>query len=71
MATRLIGDQEAPVRMSTWYQKQQATFSDTMALVRRYLWGVDHFPLSHAPTDVVNIPPSLLERFTDALCDAA
>ncbi len=71
MATRLIGDKEAPVRMTTWYQKQQATFSDTIALVRRYLWGIDHFPISQAPTDVVKIPRSLLERFTDALCYAA
>ena len=31
MATRLIGDQEAPVRITTWYHKQQATFSDTIA----------------------------------------
>jgi hypothetical protein len=71
MATRLIGDQEAPVRITTWYQKQQATFSDTIALVRRYLWGIDHFPISQAPTDVVKIPRALLERFTDALCYAA
>jgi DDE superfamily endonuclease len=71
MATRLIGDKEAPVRMTTWYQKQQATFSDTIALVRRCLWGIDHFPISHAPTGVVKIPRSLLERFTDALCYAA
>jgi hypothetical protein len=71
MATRLIGDKEAPVRMTTWYHKQQATFSDTIALVRRYLWGVDHFPRSHAPTDMVKIPRALFERFTDALCYAA
>jgi hypothetical protein len=71
MATRLSGDQEAPVRMTTWYHTQQATFSDTIAWVRRYLWGVDHCPRSHAPTAVVNIPRALFERLTDALCYAA
>jgi hypothetical protein len=71
MATRLIGDPEAPVRMSPWYQQQQATFSDTIALVRRALWGVDHFPLSHTPTDQVKSPRALFERLTDALCYAA
>lgn len=71
IATRLLGNKEAPVRMTTWYQKQQATFSDTIALVRRYVWGIDHFPIWHVPTEAVNIPRSLFERLTDALCYAA
>ena len=68
MATRLIGDQEAPVRITTWYQQQHATFSETIAFVRRYVWGLDHFPISQAPTDVLKIPRALWQRFTDALC---
>jgi hypothetical protein len=70
-AAHLIGDQPAPVRTTAWYPKQQATFSDAIALVRRSLWCADHFPISGAPPEVVKIPRSLLERFTDALCYAA
>jgi DDE superfamily endonuclease len=70
-AAHLIGDKQLPVRMAAWYPKQQATFSDTIALVRRSLWSADHFSLSQAEADVVKIPRSLLERFTDALCYAA
>jgi hypothetical protein len=68
MATPLISNQEAPVQIATWNQKQQATFSDTIDLVRRYLWGIDLFPMLQAPTNMVKIPRALLKRFTDARC---
>jgi DDE superfamily endonuclease len=71
MAAHLIGDKQAPVRAAAWYPKQRATFSDTIALVRRCLWSAEHFPTSGANADVVKIPRSLYERFTDALCYAA
>jgi DDE superfamily endonuclease len=71
MAAHLIGDKQIPVRMAAWYPKQQATFSDSIALVRRSLWSTEHFSISGAQTDVVKIPRSLFERFTDALCYAA
>jgi DDE superfamily endonuclease len=70
-AAHLIGDQPAPVRTTAWYPKQQATFPDAIAFVRRSWWRADHFPISGAPPEVVKIPRSLLERFTDALCYAA
>ena len=70
-AAHLIGGRPAPVRTTAWYPKPQATFSDAIALVRRALWCVDHFPISGIQPDVVKIPRSLLERLTDALCYAA
>jgi hypothetical protein len=70
-AAYLIGDQPAPVRTTAWYPKQQATFSDAVALVRRALWRADHVSLSGVQPEVVKIPRSLFERFTDALCYAA
>jgi hypothetical protein len=70
-AARLIGKQPVPVRATAWYPKQQATFSDTIALVRRSLWHADHFPISPAPTELVKIPLALFERLTETLCYAA
>jgi hypothetical protein len=70
-AAHLLGDQPAPIRTTAWYPKQQATFSDAIALVRRALWRADHFSISGAQPEVVKIPRSLFERFTDALCYAA
>ena len=71
MASRLSGGGEVPVREAAWYRKEQATFSDTIALVRRALWSDCHFSMSGAKADVVKLPRSLFERFTDALCYAA
>lgn len=71
MAAHVIGGQPAPVRTAAWYQKGQATFSDTIALVRRCLWHADHLPMSSAKSDVVKIPRSLFERLTNARCYAA
>jgi hypothetical protein len=71
MAAHRIGDKQIPVRMAAWSPKQQATFADRIALVRRSLWSTEHFSISGAQTDVVKIPRSLFERLTDALCYAA
>jgi hypothetical protein len=71
MAAQLIGTDLMPVRTAAWYGKQAATFSDTIALVRRCLWSQGPFPTSDAGAELVKVPRSLLERFTDALCYAA
>jgi hypothetical protein len=71
IAAQLIGNQPAPVRMAAGYPKQQTTFSDTIALVRRSLWHADHFAISSTRPEIVKIPRSLFERVTDALCYAA
>jgi len=70
-AARLIGAPPVPGCATAWYPKPQATFSETMALVRRSLWHADHFSMSHAPTELAKIPLALLERLTETLCDAA
>ena len=71
MAAHLIEDKHAPIRTAAWYPKPQATFSDTIALVRRAWWRAEHFSTAGASADVVKVPRALYERFTDALCYAA
>lgn len=71
MADALIQKQTTVVRQAAWYTKQHPTFSDAIAIVRRCLWSSCHFSTSSRDSDVVKIPRSLLERFTDALCYAA
>jgi hypothetical protein len=71
MAAHLIGTNTMPVRTAAWYRKEYATFSDTIALVRRWLWRQCHFSTSQAEAEVVKIPRALFERFTDMLCYAA
>lgn len=71
MAARLIETNACPVRTAAWYAKESATFSDTIALVRRHLWSSCHFSMSGSTPDVIKVPRSLFERLTDTLCYAA
>lgn len=38
LAHALLGKDELPVRQTAWYVKDEATFADVLAFVRRYLW---------------------------------
>ena len=71
LAHELLQGQPLPIRRAAWYAKTLPTFSDTLALVRQRLWPVSISYLSSAPPDMVEIPRSLLHRFTDTLAYAA
>jgi DDE superfamily endonuclease len=71
IAAHLIRDKHAPVRPAARFPKEQASFSDTIALVRRCPWSAESLSTSGANADVVKIPRSLCDRFTDALCYVA
>jgi DDE superfamily endonuclease len=71
LAANLLKQQAVPVRRAAWYGKQSATFSDTIALVRRWLWSHQHFQMSVTEADLIKVPRSLVERLTDTLCYAA
>lgn len=71
LATELIQGQTHFVRTAAWYAKEQPTFVDALALVRRCLWGSGHFQTSHLGSDVVKIPRAVFERLTDAVCYTA
>jgi hypothetical protein len=71
LAASLLKQQELPIRRAAWYVKQSATFSDTIALVRRYLWSHQHFQMSQITSDMIKVPRSLVERLTETLCYAA
>jgi hypothetical protein len=59
------------VRQASWYRKQQATFSDTLALVRYHLWRETTFAMSGSEADMAKVVDLLLERMTETLCYAA
>jgi len=71
LAARLVESNKLPVRSAAWYAKESATFSDTIAYVRRWLWSHHHFQMSQTTSDMIKVPRSLLERLTDTLCYAA
>jgi hypothetical protein len=71
LAQSLPPAQTRRVRTAAWYAKPRPTFSDALALVRRELWSQYYFSRSRTKSEIVEIPRSLLERLTDAVCYAA
>lgn len=71
LTDRLLTTETCPTRTAAWYAKPAPTFSDAMALVRRYLWLSATF-CTPAPNPLVHKVPSwLVERLLDTLCYAA
>jgi hypothetical protein len=54
-AIKLHPDQ-LPVHSTAWYHKQEATFSDALAAVRRHLWGLDEYCRSADQPEMFLIP---------------
>jgi hypothetical protein len=71
LAHRLLGDTACPTRAAAWYTKARPTFSDALALVRRYLWTHTDFRLSPPAADAPQIPKALVDHLADLLCYAA
>jgi hypothetical protein len=59
------------VRHEAWYAKERVTFSDRLAMVRRWLWADQHLQLSQTEADMIKVPRVLFERLTETLCYAA
>ena len=70
-AQELFANGQLYRRCAAWYPKPQATFSDTIAGVRRALWSHAYFSISPHESDMVKIPRPLVDRFIDSLCYAA
>jgi len=71
LAQELAQQKKLSLRRSAWYEKEEATFSDAIAAVRRYLWAAQHFQTSKNEAEMIKIPHAFLERLTDTLCYAA
>jgi hypothetical protein len=67
-AQHLFSSGQVFLRGAAWYPKSQATFSDTIASVRRWLWSHEYFSTSLREVDVIKIPRPLVQRFIDSLC---
>ena len=73
MAYRLSTRGQLFLRQAAWYVKEQATFSDALALVRQRLWPYANFSISPLQNDIHKSPPAiheLLQRLTEVACYA-
>ncbi|MEO1006704.1 MAG: transposase [Cyanobacteria bacterium J06638_38] len=57
-------------RQKSWYSKPLPTFSDALALVRRFLWA-GTFSTSSKSTDMIKVPRPLFNRLRDIAIYAA
>ena len=66
-AKYLLEQQPMAIRHAAWYAKDTATFSDTIALVRRSIWSEQNYGGSENRHDMVKIPRALFDRLTETV----
>ena len=64
-------DHRLLLRQAAWYVKEQPTFSDALAWVRRDLWNHVPFCTLSPETEGRKLQEHLLQRFAATLCYAA
>lgn len=67
----LLKWQKVPVAQAAWYAKEERTFSDLIALVRRHLWSQRVFNRSAKSGDSMQNGDALIQRLLDVVCYAA
>jgi hypothetical protein len=67
-ATRMLADRQLKPEFVRWYPKQDLTFSDALALVRRELWASPTFGTSRDDRDVIKIPVGRFNRLMLIVC---
>ncbi|MCK7522523.1 MAG: hypothetical protein MZV64_35005 [Ignavibacteriales bacterium] len=58
--TKMLYPTELPVRQTSWYIKEDATFSDALAAVRKHLWSHLNYERSPQNPDLFLIPQAAL-----------
>lgn len=61
LALQLSQDGQIPVRETAWYHKEDPTFSDCLALVRRHLWRARYLVNSAPEAEIMQLPREALD----------
>lgn len=70
LANHLQANFSWTIKQTIWYSKDLPTFSDVLALVRRFLWA-STFSTYKEPTQMIKVPRVLFERLRDIAIYAA
>lgn len=68
LMARVLYPNELPVRQTSWYIKDDATFSDALAAVRRHLWSCLNYERSSQNPDLFLIPQAALLSLVNSAC---
>jgi len=71
LAARLGHQARSRASMAAWYHKQQPTFVDALAAVRRHIWAEQGLIISRRSAKAAKLRPGLREGIAYALCHAA
>ena len=71
LAARLGHQARSRASMAAWYHKQQPTFVDALAAVRRHIWAEQGLIISRHSAKAAKLRPGLREGIAYALCHAA
>lgn len=65
---KTLHPQILPIRQTAWYTKDEATFSDALATVRRHLWDATNNSHSSKCNDTLLIPRAALFSLLEVAC---
>jgi hypothetical protein len=68
LMTKVLYPTELPVRQTSWYIKEDATFSDALAAVRKHLWSRLNYERSPQNPDLFLIPQAALFSLVESAC---
>lgn len=68
LMTKVLHPENLPVRQTSWYKKEGATFSDALAAVRNHLWSRSNYSRSPQSPDLFLIPQAALFSLLDSAC---
>jgi len=68
LMTKVLYPKNLPVRQTSWYKKDEATFSDALAAVRSHLWSRSNYSRSPQNPDLFLIPRTALFSLLESAC---
>jgi hypothetical protein len=71
VAECLREQQALTVRRAAWDAKERVPCSETLAMVRRWLWAEQPCQRLQTDADMIKVTRSFFERLTETLCYAA
>jgi hypothetical protein len=71
LMAKILHPAQLPLGQSSWYPKEEATFSDALAAVRLHLWSRFHYSGSPSAADLCLIPMALLQSLRNVACYAS
>ena len=70
LMAKVLHPHELPIRQALWYPKDEATFSDALAAVRRHLWARFNSGTSSPDPDLLLFPSAAIDSLVELACYA-